>query len=76
MSRPAPPPAPTRPQKKRRPRRRGRFLRFLQVLLSIVVLLAVPLLAMVLAYGYGNGDSIQKDAEHVIEDIARFVGLS
>ncbi len=75
VSRPVPPPAPARPQK-RRPRRRGRFLRFLQVLLSILVLIAVPLLAMVLAYGYGNGKSIEQDALTVLEDIARLLGLS
>ena len=74
-SRPVAPPVPARPQQ-RRPRRRGRFLRFLQVLLSILMLVAVPLLAMVLAYGYGNGDSIEQDALAVLEDIARFLGLS
>lgn len=56
-------------------RRRGGFVRFLQVLLSIAVLIAVPLLAMVLAYGYGNGDAIEDDARHVLEDIARYLGL-
>lgn len=72
----SPPPAPAaRPARKRRPRRRGRFLRFLQILLSLLVLLAVPLLAMVLAYGYGNGDSIADDARHVVSDIAEFLGL-
>ncbi len=76
VARPVSRPAPGRPPKPRRPRRRGRFLRFLQVLLSIVVLLAVPLLAMVLAYGYGNGKSIQTDVERVFTDIARLVGLS
>jgi hypothetical protein len=68
-------PAPARPPK-RRPRRRGRFLRFLQVLLSILMLSAVPLVAMVLAYGYGNGKSIEQDAVDVLRDIARFLGLS
>jgi hypothetical protein len=64
------------PPRKRRPRRRGRVVRFLQVLLSILMLIAVPLLAMVLAYGYGNGKSIEDDALHVVEDIARLLGLS
>jgi molecular chaperone DnaK len=74
-SRPVSPPAPPARPAKRRPRRRGRFLRFLQVLLSLLVLVAVPLLAMVLAYGYGNGDSIADDARHVVSDIAEFLGL-
>ena len=47
----------------------------MQVLLSIVVLITVPLVAMVLAYGYGNGDAIEEDARHVLEDIARYLGL-
>jgi molecular chaperone DnaK len=60
---------------KRRPKRRGGFLRFLQVLFSVIVLITVPLVAMVLAYGYGNGDAIEDDARHVLEDIARYLGL-
>ena len=67
-------PAPPRPA--RRSRKPRRFLRFLQVVLSLLVLIAVPLLAMVLAYGYGNGDSMTDDARHVVSDIARFLGLS
>ena len=62
--------------KPKKPKRRGRFLRFLQVLISILVLITVPLVAMVLAYGYGNGDAIQEDAQHVVEDIARYLGFS
>ena len=74
--RPAPAPPAARAAAQPRPvRRRGRFLRFLQILLSIAVLIAVPLLAMVLAYGYGNGDAIGDDARHVLEDIARYLGL-
>jgi hypothetical protein len=60
---------------RRRPRRRGRFLRFLQVLFSVLLLIAMPVLAMVLAYGYGNGDSLTDDALHVARDIARLVGI-
>ena len=66
-------PQPTPPR--RRPRRRGRFLRFLQVLFSVLLLVAMPVLAMVLAYGYGNGDSLADDALHVARDIARLVGI-
>ncbi len=47
----------------------------MQVLLSILLLIAVPLLAMVLAYGYGNGESIGEDALAVLRDIARSLGL-
>jgi hypothetical protein len=68
-----------RPDKAKRPpkkRRRGRFVRFLQILLSIAVLVAVPLVAMVLAYGYGNGEPIEDDITAVVEDVARLVGLS
>jgi len=64
------PPAP-----KRKPRRRRRFLRFVQVLLSVLVLISVPLVAMLLAYGYGNGHSIEEDARDVVADIARLLGL-
>ena len=35
----------------------------------------VPVLAMVLAYGYGNGQSIVSDARDVFEDIGRYLGL-
>jgi hypothetical protein len=70
------PSARTAPQRPPKRRRRGRFVRFLQILLSVLALIAVPLVAMLLAYGYGNGDSIEQDARHVIEDIARLVGLS
>jgi len=45
------------------------------VLLSILVLISVPLIAMVLAYGYGNGHSIEQDARDVLDDIARLLGL-
>jgi len=71
-------PAPTAPPRKkpRKKKRRGRFLRFLQVLVSIVVLISVPLLAMVLAYGYANGDPMVDDARQVFSDIARHLGLA
>jgi hypothetical protein len=50
--------APAR-QPKRRP---GGFLRFLEILLSIIVLVAVPLAAMVLAYSYGTGEPFRDAA--------------
>ncbi len=73
MARPAPArPAPARPKARRRPRR---FLRFLQILISILVMIAVPVAALILAYGWGNGEPIQQDATDVVKDIARLLGL-
>jgi hypothetical protein len=65
------PPVPT----VRRPRRRGRFLRSVQVLLSILVMVAVPLVALLVAYGYGNGDSLDADAVNLIDDIRDLLGI-
>ena len=60
----------------RRPKRRtGRFVRALQILLSIVVMIAVPVAALVLAYGYGNGDPLRVDATNVVKDIADLLGI-
>jgi molecular chaperone DnaK len=71
-------PAPTAPPRKkpRKKKRRGGFLRFLQVMLSVIVLISVPVLAMVLAYGYANGDPMVDDAKQVFSDIARYLGLA
>jgi molecular chaperone DnaK len=60
-----PPAANPRPQ-----RRPGGFVRFLQVLLSIIVLITVPLLAMVLAYSYGTGEPFREAAIHLAGDLA------
>ena len=61
---------------KRKPRRRrGRFLRFLQILLSFVVMVTVPLAALVVAYGYGNGDSLVVDAQNLVRDIENLLGI-
>jgi Hsp70 protein len=80
---PMPPPArvakakPAPAPKQRRPRkRRGGFVRFLQLLFSFLVMLAVPVAALVLSYGYGNGESIEQDAVNVFEDILRITGIS
>jgi len=62
------------PQRKPR-RRRGRFLRFLQIMLSIVVMVTVPLAALVVAYGYGNGDSLVVDAKNLVRDIESLLGI-
>ncbi|GAA0508914.1 hypothetical protein Ade02nite_62380 [Paractinoplanes deccanensis] len=56
-------------------KRSGGFLRFLQVLMSIVVMLVVPLFALVLAYGYGNGKSLPVDAENLFREIGRLLGI-
>ncbi|BCY14638.1 Hsp70 family protein [Actinoplanes sp. L3-i22] len=75
-----PAPAPVRepkrkPPKPARQRRRNPFLRFLQVLLSILTMICVPLIALVLAYGYGNGVPWEKDAINVFNDIAVLLHL-
>jgi actin-like ATPase involved in cell morphogenesis len=67
------PPA-ARPRSTARPqpvarRRPGGFVRFLQVLLSIIVLITVPLIAMVLAYSYGTGEPFQEAAVHLADDL-------
>ena len=65
------PPAPRPPVRKKRGV--SKFVRFLQVLLSIAVLITAPVLAMALAYGYGNGDPFIDDVEQVFYDIARLI---
>jgi hypothetical protein len=40
------------------------------VLLSIIALIAVPLLAMVLAYSYGTGEPFREAAMHLADDLA------
>ncbi|MET0423399.1 MAG: Hsp70 family protein [Actinoplanes sp.] len=78
---PVPPPnrpaaAPARPAARPRQRRRTNgFLRFLQVLLSVLVMVAVPLVALVVAYGYGNGEPLQQDALDLYEDILELLGI-
>ena len=53
-----------------RPRRRpGGFVRFLQVLLSIVVLAAAPVVAMVFAYSYGTGEPLQDAATQLFHEL-------
>ena len=51
-------------------------MHFVQVVFSLLLLVTLPVLAMVLAYGYGNGESLQEDALHVARDIARLVGIT
>jgi actin-like ATPase involved in cell morphogenesis len=59
----SPPRAAARPGPAPKPKRRpGGFLRFLEILLSIIVLVAVPLAAMVLAYSYGTGEPFRDAA--------------
>ena len=54
----------------RRPRRTGGFLRFLQVLLSVVVLIVVPSVAMVLAYASRTGEAPREAAVELLKDLA------
>jgi actin-like ATPase involved in cell morphogenesis len=58
-----------------RPRRRGRVRRTLQVLISLLVMITVPIVALILAYGYGNNATIEQDAVNVFKDIADLLGL-
>jgi hypothetical protein len=56
-----------------RPRRRGRFLQFVQMLLSIGLLVNAPIVAAVVAYGYGNGRPLTDDAYQLAVDLLRVV---
>jgi hypothetical protein len=62
--------------KGRKPKRRtSGFVRFLQILLSAIVMIVVPVTAMVVAYGYGNGTSLEVDAQNLVRDIAGLLGI-
>jgi actin-like ATPase involved in cell morphogenesis len=66
----SPPRAAARPAPARQPQRRpGGFLRFLEILLSIIVLVAIPLAAMVLAYSYGTGEPFRDAALELARDL-------
>ncbi len=67
----APKPVKQRPAQ----RRRNPFLRFLRVLISLLTMICVPLAALILAYGYGNGEPWQQDAVDVFNDIAKLLHL-
>jgi molecular chaperone DnaK len=63
-------------QKQKRPKKRtGRFVRFLQILFSVLAMIIVPLAALLLAYGWGNGEAIQDDAVDLVKDIADLLGI-
>jgi hypothetical protein len=65
-----------RPKQAPRPKRRsGRFVRFLQILFSVLMMIVVPLAALVLAYGWGNGEPIRDDAVDLLNDLADLVGI-
>ncbi|MEV6843315.1 Hsp70 family protein [Actinoplanes sp. NPDC051411] len=68
-------PRPARPKPSKPPRRPGRFVRFLQILLSIIMMIAVPLVALLLAYGWGNGEPIKDDAVDLVKEIADLLGI-
>jgi hypothetical protein len=48
-------------------------VRFLQVLISIIVLVAAPVVAAVAAYGYGNALSPEQDAINLGRDLLRMI---
>jgi Hsp70 protein len=64
------PPAPSRPRTKRRP---GGFARFIQVLISIVVLIAAPVAALVFAYSYGTGEPLRDSAVQLIDQLRELI---
>jgi actin-like ATPase involved in cell morphogenesis len=69
----APRSAPRPPAPAARPpvrRRRGGFLRFLQITLSVLVLIAAPVAAMVLAYASRVGESPQAAVTQLLNDFA------
>jgi multisubunit Na+/H+ antiporter MnhG subunit len=45
------------------------------VLISLFVLVTVPVVAMVVAYGYGNGEPLTNDAWKLARDVADVLGL-
>jgi len=55
-------------------RRRGGFLRSLQILLSIIVLVGAPVIAMVLAYASRIGESPQTAITQLVSDFADLFG--
>ncbi|WP_433827036.1 Hsp70 family protein [Actinoplanes sp. CA-015351] len=65
-----------KPAKRPGKKRRGRFVRSVQILLSLIAMVIVPLAALVLAYGYANGEPLPEDAVNVFEDIAKLIGLA
>ncbi|MBL7255202.1 Hsp70 family protein [Paractinoplanes lichenicola] len=73
ISRPRPQPQVS--QAVRRTKKRGGFLRALQILFSTAIMILVPLAALVIAYGYGNGKPILVDAENLWEDIRSLLGF-
>ncbi|WP_328461761.1 Hsp70 family protein [Actinoplanes sp. NBC_00393] len=72
----AAPRPPQLPEPKPKKRRRGGFLRAVQILLSLLTMVLVPIVALVLAYGYANGDPLQEDAINVFEDLGNLLGFN
>ena len=62
----------SRPRPVRDRRRPGGFVRFLRVLITIVLLIGVPVVAMVFAYGYGTGLSFEDAARQLATDLVNF----
>ena len=76
-------PAASRPPDSRSPaavarprqrRRSGGFSRFLQVLLSAIVLIAAPVVALVFAYSYGTGEPLRDAATQLIDQLRDLLG--
>ncbi|GAA2705527.1 Hsp70 family protein [Actinoplanes palleronii] len=63
------------PQAAPKRRKKSRVLRFFQVLLSLLTMLCVPIVALVVAYGYNSDKTWQQDAYNVVKEIASLLNL-
>jgi hypothetical protein len=66
---------PARPAKPAPRRRPGSFLRAVQLFFSVLIMTVVPLAAMVLSYGYGNGEPLATDAVNLVRDLRDLLGI-
>jgi len=56
-----------------RRRRPGGFVRFLQVVLSLIVLVAAPVAALVFAYSFGTGLTLPEAVDQLYEELRNLV---
>jgi molecular chaperone DnaK len=67
-------PVTTRPPAAVRKRRPGGFVRFLQLLLSMAVLIVAPLAALVFAFSFSTGESLQEAANALVVELRHLLG--